>query len=316
MSCNMLSTLAPSNVITEVTEYDVLCGRGGEANNHRGNIRYRALVKQHQNAYLQTKSKKEKALISHSIISTIHSNTPPGRFLKKSVDGLWHEVDEKTALLKTSQALREDAPYIRKTTLKDIENPMNVFHLDNGDYFGYSQYPQKSMEKNIEHSVQHNPHDAFEVTDHDVLFGRGDGPNRHKGNIRYRSLIKKYQTNYLNAKKNKEKGEISKLIVKMIVSDNPRGRFLKKTSSGKWQEVDIKLAITKTSQALREGAPKIRCNPSKSTENIKSSVINKKSEELTFDSCSSPTSQSSIMNIQEQSFFNFGFQLFPEFTRV
>ena len=61
-----------------------------------------------------TLPKKQKMLLSQSIVNAVRSQNPPGRFLQK--DGktdLWYDVGDKRAQEKTSQALREGAPEIR-----------------------------------------------------------------------------------------------------------------------------------------------------------------------------------------------------------
>jgi hypothetical protein len=89
----------------EPTVLDVLCGRGGTTNAHEGNKRFRTVVAEHQEEYLTAK-KKEKAIMAHKIVKII--NGRGGRFLgKNDSNGSWEPVDEKKAIEKTSQALRE-----------------------------------------------------------------------------------------------------------------------------------------------------------------------------------------------------------------
>jgi len=105
----------PNEVITNVNENDVLCGRGGETNHHPGNVQYRNLVKKHQIEYLAAK-RRDKPLIARLIVDTVRSRTPPGRFLKKdNATGTWRDVGSNKAREKTSQALREGAPEIRSS---------------------------------------------------------------------------------------------------------------------------------------------------------------------------------------------------------
>jgi hypothetical protein len=96
---------------------DVLSGRGGNINNHFGNIQFRSFVEEEKKSYNLTTNKTVKSEISQSIIDKIHNLTPSGRFLKKdnssTGNGMWVEVTEALALSKTSQALREGAPTIR-----------------------------------------------------------------------------------------------------------------------------------------------------------------------------------------------------------
>ena len=100
----------------------------------------------------------------------------------------------------------------------------------------------------------------------DVLCGRGGGINAHEGNAAFRELVKEQKRRYNLAAKKDEKAEISQTIVDHIKSKN--GRFLQRDTSqpfatgggtkGWWVEITNDKAMSKTSQALREGAPSIR----------------------------------------------------------
>ena len=65
--------------------------------------------------------------ISKSIVRLVNTQlNPPGRFLEKSSDtGLWHEVDEKRAIEKPSQALRDGAAPLRKQLAEDLSQVFN-----------------------------------------------------------------------------------------------------------------------------------------------------------------------------------------------
>lgn len=98
---------------TSISEYDVLCGRGGATNTHVGNNRFRSVVAEYQEEYLDAR-KKEKALISKRVVQRI--NQYGGRFLKRDANSdMWVEVPPKKALLKTGQALREGLDVRHKT---------------------------------------------------------------------------------------------------------------------------------------------------------------------------------------------------------
>jgi len=110
---------SPSEVITQVMESDVLCGRGGETNHHPGNITYRALVKRFQPLYIISK-RRDKPRIAEKIVRTVRQRG--GRFLKKdSNSSSWKDVGNTKAREKTSQALREGAPELRSTAPKGKE---------------------------------------------------------------------------------------------------------------------------------------------------------------------------------------------------
>jgi hypothetical protein len=90
-----------------ITDMDVLSGRGGKTNNHRGNKLFRALVKQNRQNYQETKSSTCKQLLAESIIASVQQKG--GRFLKRhgKEDGGWVELSMDEAFVKTTQALRE-----------------------------------------------------------------------------------------------------------------------------------------------------------------------------------------------------------------
>jgi hypothetical protein len=93
---------------------DVLYGRGGGTNHHPGNKIYRRTVEKKKLDYVLSK-RLDKPLVALDIIKKWRSQSPPGRFLKlDETTGLWSDVGDKKAREKTSQALREKAPDIRK----------------------------------------------------------------------------------------------------------------------------------------------------------------------------------------------------------
>lgn len=89
----------------EPTEKDVLMGRGGKSNHHRGNIRYRAEIERLQKQYKKTDDKDEKTNISERLVLDVQSYG--GNFLEKDEKG-WYVIDDIVARRKVSQALRED----------------------------------------------------------------------------------------------------------------------------------------------------------------------------------------------------------------
>ena len=90
------------------------------------------------------------------------------------------------------------------------------------------------------------------------MSGRGGATNAH--NRAFRTTIKKYQTDYLKAKK-RDKPKVAVSIVQKIREKG--GRFLKRynvTAQGRvvWVDIGDIRACEKVCQALREGAPEIR----------------------------------------------------------
>mmetsp|Transcript_20207 Transcript_20207/g.40255 ORF Transcript_20207/g.40255 Transcript_20207/m.40255 type:complete len:537 (+) Transcript_20207:157-1767(+) len=98
---------------------DVLCGRGGGSQNHRGNDRYRRLVNKNKYRYLSS-NKRGKRKIALELVSMIYALDPPGRFLEKhDWKPTYDDIGEERAVVKVSQALREGAPEIRKKIVAD-----------------------------------------------------------------------------------------------------------------------------------------------------------------------------------------------------
>lgn len=90
----------------QVSHQDVLFGRGGLTNRHIGNLRYRDVIALHRADYVRA-SKVEKPSVARRIVKAIRTGRNPGRFLRRGDDGKWHEVSDKEAAWKASQALRE-----------------------------------------------------------------------------------------------------------------------------------------------------------------------------------------------------------------
>jgi hypothetical protein len=111
----------PLKDIPEPHPHDVLCGRGGGTNAHVGNSHWRMLVAANKQLYI-TLPKRQKMLLSRSIVNAVRSQNPPGRFLQKdNKSNLWFDVGDQRAQEKTSQALREGAPDIRKKVAEQQE---------------------------------------------------------------------------------------------------------------------------------------------------------------------------------------------------
>lgn len=91
---------------------DVLLGRGHFANKWKGNDFFRNIVHSFKRDYI-TSSNESKRQIAKTIVDIIYGL--PGRFLKQDEETKrWIEVNEKDAIRKTRQALREGQPQLVK----------------------------------------------------------------------------------------------------------------------------------------------------------------------------------------------------------
>jgi hypothetical protein len=90
----------------EVTDNDVLCGKGGQSIHHFGNIQFRQWAEEMKPEYSQL-SKPEKTPYSWKLVNKVWE--AGGRFLEKDDEsGKYYIIVEKDARLKASQALREE----------------------------------------------------------------------------------------------------------------------------------------------------------------------------------------------------------------
>ena len=95
---------------------DVLLGRGTGTNQYIGNLKFRALVEERKGEYSYSGRHGAKARIAKDVLDYIKSEG--GRFLQVSEDqeivdrivedGTWYVVDDKIALEKCKQALRQE----------------------------------------------------------------------------------------------------------------------------------------------------------------------------------------------------------------
>ena len=135
----------PLKGIKDPHDNDVMYGRGGGTNHHPGNKRYRKMVEDRKLEYVNSK-RLDKPLVALEIIRLWRGQVPPGRFLKlDEKTGLWHDVGDKKAREKTSQALREKAPLIRKQQEEEkdkdeVEEPTKSVSTGFGDNFNFFQY--------------------------------------------------------------------------------------------------------------------------------------------------------------------------------
>jgi hypothetical protein len=89
-----------------ITAADVLMGRGGFTNNHRGNQTYLEQKKALQPRY-QAATKEAKTAISEELVAWVVARG--GRFLKRdAANKPWYVATSKEARNKASQTLRED----------------------------------------------------------------------------------------------------------------------------------------------------------------------------------------------------------------
>ena len=118
-SCVGLLLLSHSAEISTYSLFTIFYDTSYSTNHHPGNKRYRKLVESRKCDYVNSK-RLDKPLVAFEIIREWRGQDPPGRFLKLDDEaGLWYDVGDKKAREKTSQALREKTPQVKKQ--QDVE---------------------------------------------------------------------------------------------------------------------------------------------------------------------------------------------------
>ena len=145
MSSHHRRVIQQSRDILTPHPHDVLCGRGAGILKHAGNLRFRELVKNKQQEYLQLK-KQQKIFLTQSIVFAVRNLSPPGRFLHRDGMGRWNEIGDQKANEKTAQSLREGAPKLKKVLEAKSQKRNHTAHqthqthqrgVFDSDYFSY-----------------------------------------------------------------------------------------------------------------------------------------------------------------------------------
>ena len=118
---------------SEITDNDVLCGRGRALQSHTGNMHFRDLVVERSDAYGENADNKTfRRRVAMEIVSIVQGKG--GRFLKRipdestdmarliGVSGDWKVADLATSLTKVKQALRDTVSSDARKS-KHISNP-------------------------------------------------------------------------------------------------------------------------------------------------------------------------------------------------
>lgn len=110
----------PEQCVSEITDFDILLGRGKTSFNHIGNQRFRKFIAMNMDTYHTSKNRFDKSMVFNTLLAAIQSCG--GRFLQqiKGRPG-WFLVDDKLARDKISHAIR-DAIAFRKA------NPVSRTH--------------------------------------------------------------------------------------------------------------------------------------------------------------------------------------------
>lgn len=165
-------------------------------------------------------------------------------------EGQFDDCEDEVAKKMPSEPCKKEESDQR--THASCPSPVNLLSKNKQTPVPSSTESREERNSDAEHQVS-----AKGITKLDVLSGRGGGTNNHAGNKHFRQLCDQRRHVYVMSKK-----MIKREIAKEIVADVRArgGRFLKRDDkTGEWEDIGDQRAISKTSQALREGlAQKMR----------------------------------------------------------
>jgi hypothetical protein len=142
----------PLRNIADPSDVDVLSGRDAYVQRHKGNNAYRKLVNANKTQYI-TVRKPDKMKISRCIVAAVRIKG--GRFLEKGKGGdqLWHDIGDKKAIEKTSQALREGQPKLKKEIVQGRTETPQVSGHEFVQLAATPEFPDSLLSQINPHSV-------------------------------------------------------------------------------------------------------------------------------------------------------------------
>ena len=154
----------------------VLCGRGGHATCHPGNLRFRQLMSVYRSRYLGA-NRNGKSRVAMDALQEWRSQDPPGRFLKKSNmgDDNWNDVGDTEARRKVAQTLRE----------KELNPSMDPSYLPSGLATTSVASPPMSEMTAV-------PPNQYDITTHHPVNGSQENPLQFYG-LTHHAALTSYQ---------------------------------------------------------------------------------------------------------------------------
>lgn len=201
-----------------VTESDILCGRGGLTNHHKGNKRFRDVVALHRPDYVRA-SKVQKPAVARMIVKAIRNSDPPGRFLKKDTKmDKWVDIGDKRAAEKASQALREKPPEER-SKLRKVVSDDTVSKTDENAAKGRQVDSNDTASKTDENAEVGKPIDSDDtVSKKDETSGMEPKNETTKGNSKrnHKNVMEREAVSDDERSKKKVKTEANESDLEMV----------------------------------------------------------------------------------------------------
>lgn len=135
----------------QITQVDVLCGRGKMSFHHEGNNRYRMLIAEHADTYKMAPTKKMKMEVVLLIVEIIIARG--GRFLVSNTDGTWSDGGRQQGKKKTGHAFRDALRgRVKCITLMRAQSAQNTAMMKADDVLSYASLSTNSDEYDWDHN--------------------------------------------------------------------------------------------------------------------------------------------------------------------
>eukprot|EP00550_Attheya_septentrionalis_P005393 CAMPEP_0198292668 /NCGR_PEP_ID=MMETSP1449-20131203/13242_1 /TAXON_ID=420275 /ORGANISM="Attheya septentrionalis, Strain CCMP2084" /LENGTH=542 /DNA_ID=CAMNT_0043991885 /DNA_START=145 /DNA_END=1773 /DNA_ORIENTATION=- len=225
--------------VHELNPADVLCGRGGATNCYPGNMAFRKLVKEHKGRYLLAK-KKDKPSVAAFVVDFIREKG--GRFLSKDRESAtWIDIGDARAKEKTSQALREGAPEMRRKKKAKTRKTGDDDASSRSSSYGTSRGSSNMDVSDDEKQVKHSPPNRSKTGEDTIADEEGMSDSKPSNVI---TLTLSYTSSY------DEDAEVNDVAAEQN-SDVDERRDEDETSSNKKEEHFIKPALALTRRKFK-----------------------------------------------------------------
>lgn len=277
------------HMITTFNKFDVLCGGGLKM--HNSNVHFIGLVFDFKAEYARS-DHMNRNRITKEIVTTVRNRG--GRFLKTVPTKLGHDdvkvyyelADESTVLETAKQALQSESngskvshdhrysdkyEYVPNTRFlydssidsKDLSKDKSM-HFNHGEVVEVEalSFDSGNMWGKVKkNQAKRKTPFLTELSEDDVLCGRGNGPNMHGGNAHFFDLVSSCKAEYLaiNIRDHKNKDRIAREIIRTVRSRG--GQFLRRVAVERepgseepdmYELADEKRVLEKVKKALRK----------------------------------------------------------------
>lgn len=241
---------------TNITDNDVLLGRGYATDCHNGNIQFRYIVLRTATQNCEKIfARNEKTFESSKVVAIIRNLKPSGRFLSKNEkSGCWEEVGDIVARKKASQAFRD----CRYAAIKKVNGEYN-WEPKGLNQSQTDECTRKEDQKSSLSFMDLQANNEFvncknasyqSISNKDILLGRGKC--KLYGNVMLRQLIAESLTKFYEGPERKSSIAVDEIIGKMRNTCPPIRFLCQNKKTGLWEDAGVNVTRAKVAQAFQD----------------------------------------------------------------